>query len=197
MENPIPFSNRAVFVQGHKSENGFPFFDCTLRHYGHIGGILTKDFSLASIVNTTNMAAMSLSVFQWYLQSLGNGYGNNRNSIMVICYSMFREWLWSCHIASLSYKKHSTWITYYRTTMEGLEITMRWQPIQNKKISSSIKTKLQIKWSQLTLLMTVLSCLLSSLVKGCQAINALFSWCVDFCEASYHSLLVWRTIKYK
>ena len=36
------------------------FFVCTLCHRGHVGGILTKDFSLASIVNTTNMATMSV-----------------------------------------------------------------------------------------------------------------------------------------
>ena len=37
------------------------FFNCTLHHRGHLGGILTKDSSLASIVNTTNMRAVSLS----------------------------------------------------------------------------------------------------------------------------------------
>ena len=37
------------------------FFVCTLCHRGHVDGILTKDGSLASIANTTNMASKSSS----------------------------------------------------------------------------------------------------------------------------------------
>lgn len=47
------------------------FFDYMLHHHGHVGGHLTKYFSLAPIVKTTDMAAMSLSFASWEcLQSI-------------------------------------------------------------------------------------------------------------------------------